>query len=378
VSSSGRLTPTLLLSDLGATPAAPSSGNVLLYTYHGEPLILTPGAIYGTPLFRGFKNWLRNGMAQLWSNGQGSRTAPVTPIRLSTPGSATYHCDGWAVLPETAPVTTNAAGAIPVGNFSSIASIQVNGGGGCTGYRIGQRLPAHLSATMATMAKYFTFSGFIFNGTGTTFTPQVHLNVPNSANNYSAVTNRLATGRPSFSNGQAQRFSVTFAPNSFASITQGLEVMVWIPNGSAHTGYCTFGGFQVNEGGHALELEVLPQEVEMARSAAWLARSYGYSATAGAASYPGLCQIACDDANTNQIGGQKFPLPLALYPDVAIYTANGTLGRVSDTSYNDFGPASVVAGDIGTSGFRCVIATSGAYTPNRYHTYHYQASCELL
>jgi hypothetical protein len=378
VSASGRLPQTLLLPNQGSVPTAPPSGNVLLYAANGEPMIEVPGATQGTPLFRGFKNWLRNGTAQLWSNGGGTRTAPLAPIRLSTTGYATYHADGWCVLPEGATVTTNAAGNIAVAGLNSIASVQVNGGGGCTGYRIGQRLPAVIGATMATMAKYFTFSGFIFNGTGTTFAPQIHINVANSANNFSGVTTRVNTALAALAHGQAVRFSVTFAANAIGAIGQGLEVVVYVPNGSAHTGYCTFGGFQLNEGGHALELEVLPQEVEMARSAAWLSRSYGYSATAGGASYGGLQQVVSDQYNANQAGGAHWA-SMALNPDVAIYAADGTLGRVSDVSYNVVAnPSSVVAADISTVGFRSLVATGGVFGVITAYTYHYQASCELL
>jgi hypothetical protein len=378
VSASGKSTQTLLLPNQGSVPSAPPSGYALLYAANGEPLILAPGATQGTPLFRGFKNWLRNGAAQVWSGGQGTRTAPVSPLRLMDSGYATYHCDGWCVLPETAPVTTNAAGSIGASGLYSTGSVQVNGGGGCTGYRIGQRLPAHTGGVMATVAKYFTFSGFIFNGSGTTFSPQVHINVANSANNFSGVTNRFNTGLAALAHGQATRFSVTFAPNSMAAMGQGVEFVAYVPNGSAHTGYCTFGGFQVNEGGHALELEILPREIEVARSLAWLSTSYSHGQPPGSSSNGGLHQVVSDQNNTNQIGGVSWP-PMALTPDVAIYAANGALGRVSDVSYGTTAnPTSVVAADIGTAGFRCLVATGGGYTSHQAYTYHHQASCELI
>jgi len=77
-----------------------------------------------------------------------------------------------------------------------------------------------------------TFSAYIYNDTGSSFTPKLRLNTPSAADNYGTNTNRLDATLQACPSGAWTQVSTTFNGSSYTNASNGIELVLRIPDGS--------------------------------------------------------------------------------------------------------------------------------------------------
>jgi hypothetical protein len=116
-------------------------------------------------------------------------------------------------------------------------------------------------------------------------------------------------------------------------------------------------------------------ELELMLCQRYYEKSYAPGSTPGTDSSTGLMQVSVDSINTNQTAqGFRFKIEKYTTPTVTIYSKLGNSGIMSTVSYVN-GPTSAAAADIGTSGWRCILATG--YAANTAYCHHFTAVSEL-
>jgi microcystin-dependent protein len=132
--------------------------------------------------------------------------------------------------------TTSATGvAITVGNMvvflrsnlvpdtDSLFSAEVQGNTGVTNVRFSQDIQGDLGATLRNPC---TFSGYLYNGTGATLSPQLIISSANAFNNFNTRTDVSTTNLQSCPAGQWTYCTDTVDLTSLANIANGFSVVV--------------------------------------------------------------------------------------------------------------------------------------------------------
>jgi microcystin-dependent protein len=136
----------------------------------------------------------------------------------------------------SAPATASASGvALTVGNMvtylrsnsvpdtDSLFSAEIQGNVGVTSVRFSQDIQGDLAATLRNPC---TFSGYLYNGTGVTMSPQLIISSANAFNNFSARTDVSSTNLQSCPAAQWTYVTDTVDLTSLANIANGFSVVV--------------------------------------------------------------------------------------------------------------------------------------------------------
>jgi hypothetical protein len=230
-----------LETKLGQNPAAADS---LGYVYTGDGtnkgLWVPSGAMLSPGL-------LLNSNFDVWQKGGGATPAPTTQNTTTS-----YCADRFFVLPAGASVTVS-LNSTTAPNSRSNCTLAVTGAVGVTTVDIGQRVR---SRTILNQAKQsLVFSCWIFNNTGSAFTPTLLVNTPNALDNFAGTTVQLTQALQSCPNFAWTRVFHVFNPSAYTNINNGMQISVQIPSGAltAGTKAVLLGQFDLRPGNHLME-----------------------------------------------------------------------------------------------------------------------------
>jgi len=172
-------------------------------------------------------NYLANGnfAEPLWSRGSTPVSCPAT-LR-------TFRADDWWARPTGAAITYERADGGP--DFKSLNSAKLTGATSVTTVEFGQDVPAHLAAVLRTKS---ALSVYLYNGSGSAFTPSLLVYTADAENAFAAATLR-STNASSTSCTNAAWTKVTWlldfttAPTNFEN---GAQFVIQFPNGALSSG----------------------------------------------------------------------------------------------------------------------------------------------
>ena len=183
--------------------------------------ILTQASISALGYVNGFVNRFRNGLFDIWQR-------PV-PINVAA-GATVYTADGWLVNSATPGGTVSVSKALGRGGATggqTNNSLQITGGNSVGQVWFGQYLESSLAAVLANQT--CTFQCFIYNNTGSTFTPQLGLYYFGTEDVSSSAVSIITTALQPCPNGLWTLCSLTFAGSPMFG--NGGQIIVNIPTG---------------------------------------------------------------------------------------------------------------------------------------------------
>lgn len=208
---------------LVVTPGYTFTANEPL-TYAKLNLLGQPVVSLTTDLFNiltAFKNGFINGNLQVWQRGTTAKSCPAA--------TKTWRADRWFARPGGAAITYAQSSAVPSGAIATYSAL-LTGAASVTTVDFGQRIESIDAIT--SWQRERTFSAYIYNDTGSSFTPKLRLNTPSAADDYATNTNRLDATLQACASGAWTQVSYTFTGSSYTNATYGIELVVQIPSGS--------------------------------------------------------------------------------------------------------------------------------------------------
>ncbi len=148
---------------------------------------------------------------------------------------------------------------IPVTGASH--ALEITGAGGVTTVRIGQNIE------MTTAGELFqpaVFSIYLYNGTGTAFTPIGYIETCNAARNFATITSQQSTSFGSCPDSTWTRLEMAFNGSDWANFANGARVIVEIPSGALISGTVRFTAGQLELGAAASTWEPQPEFTDRA------------------------------------------------------------------------------------------------------------------
>lgn len=147
-------------------------------------------------------------------------------------GEKTENALPWWVNPEGADVLTKRSIAVPAyadgGRVGE--SLEIQGAADVTTVDIGQYLPSWVSGPLVTAS--FTVSVWIYNATGSSFTPSIRVSYPTSATDgFDALTFLSAATNDACANQEWTLVSETFDGTALTQIADGMQLTIRIPSG---------------------------------------------------------------------------------------------------------------------------------------------------
>ena len=168
-----------------------------------------------------FKNGFINGNLQVWQRGTTAKSCPAA--------TKTWRADRWFARPVGAAITYAQSATVPSGAIATYSAL-LTGAASVTTVDFGQRIES--SDAITNWQRERTFSAYIYNDTGSSFTPALRLNTPSAADDYTTNTNRLDAPLQACPSGAWTQVSTTFTGSSYTNSTNGIELVLRIPDGS--------------------------------------------------------------------------------------------------------------------------------------------------
>ena len=318
--------------------------------------------------YQSFRNAFVNGGMNVWQRGS------------SFPGVSTtraYVADRWAL--STSAGTLNGAGrsaVVPPDSPSSF-SMSFTIGAGVTSVDVDQRIEA---IDARALARAVTFSAYILNTSGSTFTPKIFVSTPAATDNW--VTSTVRNGGGSGEDLQPclpsvwQRVTWSADISDYTNINNGLEFRLRTPSGLMLAGdEVRIADIQIEPGLTATAFEARPRGVELCLCQRYYNKSYRLDEVPGTSGDNGA--IHWGQSITYVIGNYslRFGVSMRAAPTITVYNPNnGNSGEVRDLSTpQDIN--SVGASWVNENGF--VFSRSGSFTGGRAYLAHYTADAEL-
>lgn len=169
-------------------------------------------------------NILINGGFDVWQ-----RTTNDTGVTTSRK----YVADRWAVQTGAGTLANVQRSTTVRSGGRSRYSMEMVGATGVTTVNVSQRIEAALSA-LYKLTLYFT--GYVYNGSGASFTPKIYLSTPSAADNWASSTVRNGSGSgenlQSCADAAWTKVSWSADVSGYTNIDNGLELRIEIPSGS--------------------------------------------------------------------------------------------------------------------------------------------------
>jgi hypothetical protein len=185
----------------------------------GQPVVSLTTDLFN--ILTSFKNGFINGNMQLWQRG--------TTAKSCTAATKTWRADRWFARPVGAAITYAQSATVPSGAIATYSAL-LTGATSVTTVDFGQRIES--SDAITNWQRERTFSAYIYNDTGSSFTPKLRLNTPSAADDYTTNTNYLDATLQACPSGAWTQVSTTFTGSSYANSTNGIELVLRIPDGS--------------------------------------------------------------------------------------------------------------------------------------------------
>jgi hypothetical protein len=202
-----------------------ADGEIL--TYAKLRAMAQPTVSLTTDLFNllsSFKNGFINGNMQLWTRGTGAKSCAA--------GVKTWQADRWFVRSTGAAVTYAQSTSLPGGAIAAY-SAKITGAASVTAVDFGQRIEsvdAH-----SNWRRQRCFSAWVYNDTGTAFTPVLQISTPTAADNYASNAVELTQSLQACPSGGWTQVSFAFDGSTFANGDYGMEIVLQIPSGSLNS-----------------------------------------------------------------------------------------------------------------------------------------------
>lgn len=215
------------MSYVTVTPGYTFSANELV-TYAklnslGQPVISLTTDLFD--ILTSFKNGFINGNMQVWQRGTSSKSC--------TAAAKTWRADRWFARPTGAAITYEQSSTVPTGAIATYSAL-LTGAASVTTVDFGQRIESSDATTNWNRTR--TFSCYLYNGTGASFTPKLRINTPSAADTYTTNTNRLDASLQACSSGAWTQLSYTFDGSTLTNIAYGAEIVIQIPSGNLDAG----------------------------------------------------------------------------------------------------------------------------------------------
>lgn len=192
----------------------------------GQPVVSLTTDLFN--ILSSFKNGLINGNLQVWQRGTASLSCTATSS-AATALAKTWLADRWFVRPVGAAVTCARNSSVPSGAIAAYSAL-LTGAASVTTVDFGQRIESSDATT--SWQRERTFSAYIYNDSGNAFTPTLRLNTPSAADDYTTNTNRLEATLQACPSGGWTQVSTTFTGSSYTNSTNGIELVLRIPDGA--------------------------------------------------------------------------------------------------------------------------------------------------
>lgn len=157
----------------------------------------------------------------------------LNPEELTaTASEKTENALTWWINPEGADVLTKQSTAVPdYDDGGGVAhSLEIQGATSVTTVDIGQYVPSWIAGPLT--SGYLTISCWVYNATGSAFTPTIRIGYPTSATDgFDAITHLTSTTTTSCANQAWTKVSASFNAASLTQISAGMQVTFRIPSG---------------------------------------------------------------------------------------------------------------------------------------------------
>lgn len=188
----------------------------------GQPVVSLTTDLFN--ILSSFKNGFINGNFQVWQRG--------TSAKSCTAAAKTWRADRWFARPTGAAITYAQSTSVPTDAISKYSAL-LTGASSVTTVDFGQRIES--ADAFTSWQRERTFSAYVYNNTGTTFTPLLRIQTPAAADNYGTNTNRLNATLQACPSGTWTQVSYTFDGATLTNIGNGAEVVLQIPSGALDT-----------------------------------------------------------------------------------------------------------------------------------------------
>jgi hypothetical protein len=185
----------------------------------GQPVVSLTTDLFN--ILSSFKNGFINGNFQIWQRGTSAKTC--------TAAAKTWRADRWFARPVGAAITYAQSTTVPSGAVAAYSAL-LTGAASVTTVDFGQRIES--SDAFTSWRRTRTFSAYVYNNTGSAFTPKLILKTPSAADDYASSTARLDVSLQACPSGAWTQVSYSFDSSAYTNIANGAEVLIQIPSGS--------------------------------------------------------------------------------------------------------------------------------------------------
>lgn len=170
------------------------------------------------------QNALINGGLEIWNAATASTSC--------TAGAKTAAAECWYVSPAGAAVTRARSTTVRSGALARY-SLEIVGATSVTTCDAGQRIEA---ADIPPIKRTVTFQAWVYNGSGSSFTPSLLIGTPGAVDDFTTVTNRLTQALQACADATWTQVSHSVDISAYTNIDNGLQVDLRIPSGSLVSG----------------------------------------------------------------------------------------------------------------------------------------------
>jgi hypothetical protein len=273
------------------------------------------------------RNILINGSMEVWNDSTASTSC--------TAGAKTSAAECWYVQPAGAAVTRARSTTVRTGALARY-SLEIVGATSVTTVLVGQRLEA---ADIRSVARQVTFQAWVYNGSGSAFTPTLLLGTPGAADDFTTVTNRLTQALQSCADGSWTQVSHTADISAYTNLANGLQVELQVPSGSLVSGDTVrVAEPQLAAGANVSLFEVEPVPVTQVRCERFFEKSFAPDTAPAQNVGLGTGEHRWASTSTGAVGMQSwvnFRTLKRVAPTVTLYNpaaANAQVRNVTDSA----------------------------------------------
>ena len=229
-----------------------------------------------------FVNKFRNASFDLWQRGTGMSCNGT--INSSNGLLGTYTADGWMFGSIGANCTINKVSG-RLGNYPTRSAFQIVPASSVTGFCVYQRIESFIAVGMA--AQTVTFQAWIYNNSGSSFTPQLTTNYPTTPDGFPTLTTDVVVNLQPCPNGVWTLVSYTF--NASSNAWNGYQVYIYFPVAYSASCYVNISepdirvttGYPIGLCSSPPSADIRPLSVELTLNQRYFEKSYDVGTVPG-------------------------------------------------------------------------------------------------
>lgn len=320
-------------------------------------------------LFHGTDNLLINGGFDIWQRTTDSTTVFTT---------RTYVADRWGFVTGASTLSNVKRSTTVRTGARSKYSCELVGAASVTTVNISQRIEAALGGRYK---RTLYFTGYIYNGSGASFTPKIYVSTPSAADNWTTSTVRNGSGSgenlQACANAAWTQVSWTADVSGYTDIDNGLEIRVEIPSGSLVAGDTVrLAEFNLVPSSVAVPYVARLFSIEETLCFRYYQKSYPYDTAIGTNGANGYRIM--EAASVSQLfGANVLHGRMRAVPACQVYSFIGTAGKCSTILGADAGSGTVTISAAGDDILAGGSDSGSGLTAGTVYLLHYTASAEL-